>query len=122
MANVSVRLDDDLVAELDAEASERGISRAEYIRELLRSRHEYSVSTSEHAQLQAEYDQLQDDHGQLQQELERLRREKRLILEDREEHTELVEAVERDMTLQEKRAQAGVLTRAKWYVFGMDDE
>lgn len=58
----------------------------------------------------------------LEQENERLRREKRLILEQREEHTELVRAVESERSLAERKASAGVLTRAKWWLVGMDDD
>ena len=35
----TIRLADELVDELDAEASERGISRSEYVRRILRERH-----------------------------------------------------------------------------------
>jgi len=42
-------------------------------------------------------------------------------LEEREEHSQLVAAVERERTLEEERAQAGVVTRAKWWLFGRDE-
>ena len=35
---------------------------------------------------------------------------------------ELVAAVEREQTLSEKKAKAGIVTRAKWWLVGMDDE
>ena len=53
--------------------------------------------------------------------VERLEREERLILEEREEHSQLVAAVEREQSLAEERAQAGVVTRAKWWLFGRDE-
>jgi hypothetical protein len=60
--------------------------------------------------------------GDLEQQVERLQREKRLILEERDEHSQLVRAVEQQRTLEEQRAQAGLATRAKWWLFGRDEE
>jgi len=59
--------------------------------------------------------------GDLEQEVERLEREKRLILEQREEHSQLVRAVEEQRTLERERAQAGLATRARWWLFGRDE-
>jgi len=36
--------------------------------------------------------------------------------------TELVEYVERERTLEERRRKAGIVTRAKWFITGMPDE
>lgn len=58
----------------------------------------------------------------LEQQAERLEREKRLILEQREEHSQLVAAVEQQRTLEQERAQAGLATRAKWWLFGRDED
>jgi hypothetical protein len=57
----------------------------------------------------------------LETDLERARREKRQILDQREEHTELVRAVGEERSLAERQAAAGVATRAKWWLFGMGD-
>lgn len=51
--------------------------------------------------------------------IDRLEREKRMILEHREEHTELVESIQREESRQDRLARAGVLTRAKWWLTGM---
>lgn len=69
---------------------------------------------------------------QLESAVERLRREKRLILEQREEHGELIEYVEREKTLQERRAEqqerrearqnAPVWKRGYWWVFGRGEQ
>lgn len=63
-----------------------------------------------------------DEVEELQQTIERLENEKRLILEHREEHTDLVEAVQRDKTITEQKAHAGVLTRLRWWATGMPDK
>jgi hypothetical protein len=69
-----------------------------------------------------ELDACRERVGDLEQQVERLQREKRLILEERDEHSQLVRAVEQQRTLEEQRAQAGLATRAKWWLFGRDEE
>ena len=69
-----------------------------------------------------ELDECRDRVAELEAELERVKREKRLILEDREEHSQLVRAVEREQEIAEKRARAGVLQRAKWWLTGMEGD
>jgi len=69
-----------------------------------------------------ELDACRERVGDLEQEVERLEREKRLILEQREEHSQLVRAVEEQRTLERERAQAGLATRAKWWLFGRDED
>jgi len=63
-----------------------------------------------------------DRVDELEQRVERLEREKRLILDEREEHSQLVKAVEREQSLAEERAQAGLATRARWWLFGRDED
>lgn len=66
--------------------------------------------------------ELQQRIEELERENQRLKNEKRTIIQQREEHTELVNTVERQQSLAERKASAGVLTRAKWWLVGMDDE
>lgn len=66
MANVSTRLPDDLVEELDDEADEKGVSRTEHIRDILEARNEYTVT-------QEEYRRAQREHAEAQRAKERLR-------------------------------------------------
>jgi hypothetical protein len=68
-----------------------------------------------------ELDACRERVGDLEQQVERLEREKRLILEERDEHRQLVRAVEDRRTLEQERAQAGLATRAKWWLFGRDE-
>jgi len=69
-----------------------------------------------------ELDACRERVGDLEQRAERLEREKRLILEQREEHAQLVRAVEEQRTLEQERAQAGLATRARWWLFGRDGD
>jgi hypothetical protein len=69
-----------------------------------------------------ELDECRERVADLEQQVERLQREKRLILEEREEHSQLVRAVEQEQSLAEERAQAGLATRARWWLFGRDEE
>jgi len=68
-----------------------------------------------------ELDGCRERVGDLEQRVERLEREKRLMLEQREEHSQLVRAVEEQRTLEQARAQAGLATRARWWLFGRDE-
>jgi len=68
-----------------------------------------------------ELDACRERVGDLEQRVERLEREKRLLLEQREEHSQLVRAVEEQRTLEQERAQAGLATRARWWLFGRDE-
>jgi hypothetical protein len=68
-----------------------------------------------------ELDACRERVGDLEQQAERLEREKRLILEERDEHRQLVRAVEQEQSLAEERAQAGLATRVRWWLFGRDE-
>ena len=107
----TVSLDDALAAYVDAEFAHEDISDAEAVRRAI----ERAQTCDERVH------ELEQRVEQLETDLERARREKRQILDQREEHTELVRAVEEERSLAERRAAAGVATRAKWWLFGMDD-
>ena len=119
MANLTVRADDDLLDALDSEADERGTSRAAYVREILRERH---ADDERVAALETELDECEAELDELRTECERLQREKRQILDQRDEHNELVTAVQEERSLEQRRARAGALTRFRWWAFGMDGE
>lgn len=111
MEQITVRLDPDVIAELDEEAEDRNESRAEYVRHVIDSRHEVE-------ELQTEVDELQTEVDRLQRELQAANRRV-------DEHQELVRYVEEERSLQERREQrqrererAGILTRSKWWLFG----
>lgn len=100
-SQVTVRLDDARIAEIDREASDRDMTRADVIREALDIRSEYA---------------------DLQREVERLRDELRATNARQDDVGELVEYVEEERAIREheqRRQQASVLTRAKWWFTGM---
>lgn len=94
---VAARVSPDIADEIDRLQSEEDCSQSEAVRVLLRR-------GIEHERLQRERDSLQNQLNTL------AGRER--------EHTELVEYVEAEKTLQERRQNANVLQRAKWFVFG----
>lgn len=53
---------------------------------------------------------------ELEQEVERLTRERRQLLDQREEHDELVRYVADELSYREQ----GLLTRARWWLFGKE--
>jgi TolA-binding protein len=115
MEQITLRVPEDTLAALDDEADEHGVSRSEYIRDVLESRHEHAENT----------DELREQIDDLETELERVRNEKRLILEEREEKTELARFAEQERTARERREQrreAPAWRRAKWWVFGAPDD
>jgi transposase len=54
------------------------------------------------------------EQNELAQEVERLTRERRQLLEQREEHDELVRYVDDELSYREK----GLFTRIRWWLFG----
>lgn len=73
----------------------------------------------EHARELAE---LERRIKELETENARLHRERRQLLEQREENTELVKAVKEERSLAKRKAQAGLWTKTKWALFGMSDD
>ena len=114
MQRVSVKLEEDMVDRLDGLADEHGVTRSDVIRDTL----DDGLNTDDDAEIQHLEDEIED----LKRENERLRNEKRTIIQQREEHTDLVRTVERQQSLAERKARAGLLTKTKWAIFGMSDE
>ena len=108
MEQITLRLDAELLDALEEEAEGRGVSRSEHIRDTLESRNEHDENT----------DELRDRIADLERDLDRVRREKRLILEERDEKAELVEYVERERSAEQRWRQASLATKLKWTVFG----
>ena len=119
MEQITVRLPEGMLEGLDEEADEHGVSRSEYIRTTLESRHEHDANTAEY---EAEVDRLRDEVAELERNVERLRNEKQLILQEREEKAELAAYVEEERTVEQQWRQAGLGTKLKWRVFGMPDD
>lgn len=115
MEQITVRIPEDTLEELQQEAEESAQSRSEHIRDFLNSRHDHD----EHDCVpQEEFAALERDHDNVEQELERVRDEKRKILAQREENQQLRRYIEVEREHAEKTRQANLPTRLKWLVFG----
>ena len=126
MKGFSIRFPEEELETLDAEADEQNFSRSEYVRELFRNRNGDSSELAElrdkHDQLREQHKQLQDEYEQTQNELNRLNRKLTAALELKGENDELVEYVEHERELQNRREHTPVWTRAKWWIFGRPKE
>ena len=58
MNPISVRLDPDVVDELDAEAEEKGVSRNSHLKDIIGQRNEYAELRSEYEKLRNEFDDV----------------------------------------------------------------
>lgn len=102
----TVRLSDALASHVDAVRHDSETSDAEAVRECIRR--------------SRRLDDVEARVDELEAEVERLKREKRLILEEREEKAELVRYAEDERTAAQRRREASVVERAKWWLFGED--
>jgi len=112
MEQITLRVPADTLAALDDDADEHGVSRSEYIRDVLESRHEHTENT----------DELRERVDELETELERVREEKRLILQEREEKKELARYAETEREREQQRREAPAWRRAKWWLVGAPSE
>lgn len=122
MQKISFRIPDEVMEDIEAYEDEKDLSRSEACRELISSAFEDERGQSADDRLRSVREQYEDQIDDLEREIERLNRERRQILEQREEHDELVKAVEREQSLAERKAEAGLGTRLKWWAFGISDE
>jgi metal-responsive CopG/Arc/MetJ family transcriptional regulator len=121
MDQITLRLPEDALESLEDEATDADVSRSEHLRDVLTSHIEHDEEESHPERVR----ELEARIDELEQETERLRREKRLILEQRTEHNELIEYVEHERSLQERREDrldAPVWKRGYWWVFGRGDQ
>jgi predicted nuclease with TOPRIM domain len=77
---------------------------------------------AEYDETRREYDRLKSEYEELQTELEAVKNERNTLIRDREEKQELVKYVEHERSNEQRWRQAGLLTKAKWSLFGMDDD
>lgn len=106
MSRLTVSLTDteQEVIEEKAGDGEEYESKSEFVRMCIR----------DHKQVETRIEDLERD-------VARLQNEKQVLLEQREEHTELVEYVENERQAEQRWREAGLLTRTKWKLFGMSD-
>lgn len=106
----------DLQQRIDELQQENERLQAEHEEEIADLKDQYEEKIGEMlAEYESEIERLEADR-------DRLRDEKRLLLERREEHTELVNAVKEEQSLAKRKAEAGLWTKTKWALFGMKDE
>lgn len=101
---VTSRIPDDTYRKLADEADETDRSMSELVREYVEKGLDYD-----------------DDIADLERTVDRLENEKRTLIDARDEHTELVEYVEEERRLQQRREErrdAPAWRRAKWWMFG----
>lgn len=84
--------------------------------ELTSTREEHEREIEE---LKAQYEERIES---LETENERLHRQLAATNKRVDQHQELVRTVERQQSLAERKARAGLLTKTKWALFGMSDE
>ncbi|RJS95824.1 hypothetical protein [Halococcus sp. IIIV-5B] len=73
-------------------------------------------------QYEAEVERLESELQQTEARVDEMRSKLVATTEKVEASNELVRVVEEEQSLQSRRAQAGVLTRAKWWFVGMPDK
>ena len=109
----TVALNDDLAAHVDAQRPSSDASDAEAVRECVRR-------SKRLADAEADIDDLERQLASKDARIDDLQRQLAATNQRIDVTNELVAAVEREQTLSEKKAKAGIVTRAKWAVFGMD--
>ena len=101
ISQISARVSEELADQIEAYSDETGEAKSETIRTLLQQGLEYENVANENERLRA----------QLAAANQRI-----------DASNELVEYVEEERSIARQRAQAGVLTRMKWWLAGMPDE
>jgi len=113
MQKVTFSLTDDHLDTINEFQEENDISsRSEALRRFI----------DDYEELHTEYEELHTQCEELQTELEQERNRNKMILEQREEHTELVKYVQDERTAEQKWREAGIGQRLKWRLFGMDTD
>jgi chromosome segregation ATPase len=118
MEQITLRVTESTKESLESEAKDSNQTLSDYMRDLIDSRTEDTVSADEYDRLREEHEKLQSEHERLRTEVDRVRREKRQILDNRDENRQLVEYVERERENERHRRQANALKRARWWLFG----
>ncbi|MBV0903927.1 hypothetical protein [Haloarcula salina] len=112
MGRFSVSIDDGLQEELEEHAEEHhdGV-RSRAVEELLERGLEHDDVVED----------LQDELEHERARADDLRRQLQAMSERQEDVGELVRYVEDERTAEQRRREASAVTRAKWWLFGMDD-
>jgi|APHM01.1.fsa_nt_gi hypothetical protein len=103
----TLRLSDDLSSHVDDVRHDDDTSHAEAVRECIRR--------------SQQLDDVEARVDELETEVDRLKREKRQILDQRQENRALATFAEEQQTVIQDRREASLVERARWFVFGRDD-
>lgn len=79
---------------------------------------EHAELQAEHAALKERVEDLQTERDHAEARADDLQRQLQAALKRREETQELVRYVEDERTAEQRRREAGLLTRSKWWLFG----
>ena len=128
MGQISIRMSDERIERLDREADDRGLTRAELVRDILESRNEPSETQTKLEECRSTVDDFRSKVDELQTEVDRLNRERRQLLEQRQENQELVKFAkeQRSVVSQQReeerwRRQANIVRRTWWRIAGEPD-
>jgi Ribbon-helix-helix protein, copG family. len=116
MEKVSVSITEEQLARLNDRAEQDDTGRSAALRAIL---DEYADVRAECEAVREEYEAEVDE---LETEVDRLRRERRQVLEQRDERAELARYAEDQRSVEQRRREASLVERARWFVFGMSDE
>lgn len=127
MRQITLRLSEDMLESLEGEADEHGVSRSEYIRDTLDSRHEADGLRDEY---ETRIDDLREEHAaevdELRTELDRaeariddLQNQLAAANQRIDAANDLVEYVRDERTAEQRRREAGALKRFRWWLGGM---
>lgn len=119
MKPLTFRVTEETADALADEADDADTSMAEYLRGIVEKRNRDEAIRDEYKARLAEYEAEVED---LEREIQRLKNEKRAILDQREENQELVAYVEDERRQQQAYREAGIVTRARWWLTGMDSD
>lgn len=107
MEAITLRLEQNTIKSLEDEADEHDITRSEYLRRIIERRSEY------------------EEIDRLRGELERVKNERNTLIQEREDTTAIVEYVDQERELEERRRRrqaSPIWKRAKWWVFGVEEK
>lgn len=119
MEQITLRLDEETIKSLDDEADEHDRSRSEHIRKVIDSRTDVDELRKEH---EAEVAELRDEIQSLEAKRDDLQRQLASANQRIDTTNELVEHVRETRSLETKKASAGIFTRTKWWLVGMEQE
>jgi len=118
MDPITLRLSKETIDDVDTEADDHDLRRAEYLRRIVENRHEHERVRDEYEATLAEYEER---IAALEDERDRLQRQLAATNARQDDLGELVEYVEGEKSLRERRearASAPVWRRAWWWITG----